>query len=164
MICNKCEKEIAENSKSCVHCGSDDLKKEAIKEKPIKNIINRIISHKFIISAIVVLISITVIITAVILADKKDNEIVKEEKIEENNITEENMEEYTEEKNIEPDINLIKENFKLSYNSLLEQISSYNISNVSSYSTSSFNTYRALQSPRNGYIFAVYNLCHPDTC
>lgn len=157
MICNKCEKEIAENSKSCVHCGSDDLKKEAIKEKPIKNIINRIISHKFIISAIVVLISITVIITAVILADKKDNEIVKEEKIEENNITEENMEEYTEEKNIEPDINLIKENFKLSYNSLLEQISSYNISNVSSYSTSSFNTYRALQSPTNGYIFAVYN-------
>ena len=157
MRCNKCGKEIAEDSKSCVPCGSDDLKKESLKEKSIKNIINKIISHKFIISAIVVLISITVIITAVILADKKDNEIVKEEKIEENNLTEENMEKDTEEKNIEPDINLVKENFKLSYNSLLEQISSYNISNASSYSTSLFNTYRVLQSPTNGYIFAVYN-------
>lgn len=31
MRCNKCGKEIAEDSKSCVHCGSDDLKKNPLK-------------------------------------------------------------------------------------------------------------------------------------
>ena len=88
MICNRCGKETPEDSKFCIHCGSNDLNKQYTQEQ-IKYI-NRFVSHKLLIIVSIVIFIITVTSIAVSKNSKLFSKTTKAEnkvnEIESNNI------------------------------------------------------------------------------
>ena len=85
MICKTCGKETPEDSKFCVHCGSNDLKEGYPKEKI--NAVNKVASHKLLIIVLIItlIMGIIVVLINVGLFDlTKDENKVNE--IESNNI------------------------------------------------------------------------------
>ena len=88
MICNKCGKETPEDSKFCIYCGSNDLKKQYTQEQ-IKSI-NKFASHKLLIIVSIVILTVLIISSISIinskLFPKTSNAENKTDEIESNNI------------------------------------------------------------------------------